>query len=348
MISRQLLNIAMLVEIGLLVLAVCLFFAHGLWLFFHERRLKRLTASARDSLAHLATRGTVNVEEIEALRRLPHDVQVIAFLEMSRHLSGAAKERLSFVAAQVGVVDRARKLCESKRWSRRLRGARILSRLDVVDPLVQRLLSDPHPAVRAQAAEWAAAQPSVTLISAMLKLLADPATQARFAVQNALLRMGAVVAGPLATFLERNSGRAAEAGLRVAESLAEPRFGPAALRLSRTSDVGVRIAAARLLGAVGEAGGAERLIELLEDDDSSVRAAAAQGLGRMQHWKAASLLASRLRDSAWRVRRAAGLALRSIGAPGVLFLRRALKEDDAFAADMAQQVLDLPAAAASA
>jgi HEAT repeat protein len=275
-------------------------------------------------------------------------VQVIAFLEMSRHVSGAAKERLSFVAAQVGVVDRARKLCESGRWSRRLRGARILSRLDVVDPLVQRLLSDPHPAVRAQAAEWAAAQPSVTVISAMLKLLADPATQARFAVQNALLRMGGVVAGPLATFLERNSGRAAEAGLRVAESLAEPSFGPAALRLSRTRDVGVRIAAAKLLGAVGEAAGAERLIELLGDDDSSVRAAAAQGLGRMQHWKAASLLASRLRDSAWRVRRAAGLALRSIGAPGVLFLRRALKGDDAFAADMAQQVLDLPAAAASA
>jgi HEAT repeat protein len=347
-ISRQLLNIAMFVELGLLVLAVILFFAHGLWLFFSERRIQRLTALGRDSLAHLATRGTVNLEEIEALRRLPHDVQVIAFLEMSRHLSGAAKERLSFVAGQVGVVDRARKLCDSNRWSRRLRGARILSRLDVVDPLVQRLLLDPHPAVRAQAAEWAGAQPSVTVISAMLKLLADPATQARFAVQNALLRMGAVVAGPLATFLERNSGRAAEAGLRVAESLAEPRFGAAALRLSRTSDVGVRIAAARLLGAVGDAGGAERLIELLEDDDPSVRAAAAQGLGRMQHWKAASLLASRLRDSAWRVRRAAGLALRSIGAPGALFLRRALKGDDAFAADMAQQVLDLPAAAASA
>jgi HEAT repeat protein len=182
----------------------------------------------------------------------------------------------------------------------------------------------------------------------MLVLLADPATQARFAVQNALLRMGGVVAGPLATFLEGHSGRAAEAGLRVAESLAEPSFGPAALRLSRAEDVGVRIAAARLLGAVGDAAGAERLIELLNDADSSVRAAAAQGLGRMQHWKAASLLASCLRDSAWRVRRAAGLALRSIGAPGTLFLRRALKGDDAFAADMAQQVLDLPAAAASA
>jgi HEAT repeat protein len=65
----------------------------------------------------------------------------------------------------------------------------------------------------------------------------------------------------------------------------------------------------------------------------------------MQHWQAASQLADRLRDQAWRVRRAAGLALRSIGAPGALFLRRALKGEDAFAADMAQQVIDLPQAA---
>src|SRR5258706_15351122 len=110
MISRQLLNIVMLVEIGLLVLAVCLFFAHGLWLFFYDRRLQKLTASAPDSLAHLATRGTVNVEEIEALRQLPHDAQVIAFLELSRHLRGAAKERLSFVARGAGVVDLAGRL----------------------------------------------------------------------------------------------------------------------------------------------------------------------------------------------------------------------------------------------
>lgn len=347
MISKQLLNIVMLVEIGLLALAVGVFFAHGFWLLLNQRRSRRLTDGARESLAHLVTRGTVNVDDIDALRQLPHDVQVIAFLEMSRNVTGAGKERLSFVARQVGLVDRAQKLCASRRWTRRLRGTRILSRLDVVDPLVQQLLSDPHPAVRAQAAEWAAAQPSVTVISAMLALLADPATQARFAVQDALLRMGGIVAGPLAMFLETHTGRAAEAGLRVAESLAEPSFGPAALRLSRVDDVGVRVAAAKLLGAVGGAAAAERLMELLDDADSGVKAAAAQSLGRMQHWQAAALLAYRLRDSAWKVRRAAGLALRSIGAPGVLFLRRTLKEDDAFAADMAQQVLDLPAAAAS-
>ena len=345
MVSENLLDVVMLIELGLLVLAVGLFFTHGLWLFVNERRLLKLTTVARASLARLVTTGHVNPEEIQSLRDLSHEVQVIAFLEISRNLGGTGKERLRFIAQQVGLLDRARKLCESGRWTRRLRGTRILSRMDVPDPLVQKLLADPHPAVRAQAAEWAAAQPSVPVISAMLLLLADQATQARFAVQNALLRMGGIVAGPLAGFLETHSGPAVEAGLRVAESLAEASFGPIAVTLSRSDDAAVRRAAAKLLGAIGDAAAAARLIEMLADEDSPVRAAAAQSLGRMEHWQAASKLAECLRDETWRVRRDAGLALRAIGAPGALFLRRALKGDDRFAADMAQQVLDLPTAA---
>ncbi len=335
-----------MVEIALLVFAVVVFFAHGLWLFVSQKRFLRDMTAARDSLTHLLTRGTINVEEIEALRRIPRDAQVAAFLEASRNLTGTGKERLRFVAREVALLDRARKLCESGRWTRRLRGARLLARMDVADPLVEKLLADPNPAVRAQAAEWAAAQPSPSVISIMLTMLADPATQARFAVQDALLRMGVTIADPLASFLETHSGLPAEAGLRVAEALAETRFLPAALRHSASEDVSVRCAAANLLGAIGGADSAARLTELLEDSDSLVRAAAAHGLGRMQHWPAASQLAGCLRDSAWRVRRDAGLALRALGAPGALFLRRALKGDDPFAADMSQQVLDLPAAAA--
>ena len=345
MVNRSLLDIVTMVEIALLVFAVVVFFAHGLWLFVSQKRFLRDMTAARDSLTHLLTRGTINVEEIEALRRIPRDAQVAAFLEASRNLTGTGKERLRFVAREVALLDRARKLCESGRWTRRLRGARLLARMDVADPLVEKLLADPNPAVRAQAAEWAAAQPSPSVISIMLTMLADPATQARFAVQDALLRMGVTIVDPLASFLETHSGLPAEAGLRVAEALAETRFLPAALRHSASEDVSVRCAAANLLGAIGGADSAARLTELLEDSDSLVRAAAAHGLGRMQHWPAASQLAGCLRDSAWRVRRDAGLALRALGAPGALFLRRALKGDDPFAADMSQQVLDLPAAA---
>jgi HEAT repeat protein len=345
-VNENLLNVVMLVEIGLLILAVGVFFTHGIWLFVTQKRTRRQMKAARESLAQLLTRGTINVEEIEALRLIPRDVQVMVFLEISRNLTGTGKERLRFVAREVSLLDRARKLCESKRWTRRLHGARLLARMDVADPIVEKLLADPNPAVRAQAAEWAAAQPSTSVISAMLKMLADPATQARFAVQDAMLRMGSIVAEPLAAFLETHSGLPAESGLRVAESLAETRFLPAALRHSASEDAGVRIAATSLLGAIGGAAPGERLTELLKDTDSRVRAMAAHGLGRMQHWQAASQLAETLRDRAWRVRRDAALALRAIGAPGALFLRRALKGEDAFAADMAQQILDLPATAA--
>lgn len=347
MIDTGLLNRVMFVEIALLALAVVIYFSHGLWLFLNQRRLRRSTETARESLARLVTRGTIIVEDIALLRQLRHDVQENVFLEISRSLTGTGKERLRFVAQEVSLLTRARTLCESKSWTRRLRGTRVLSRMDVADPMVVKLLADPHPAVRAQAAEWAAVQPSIPIISTMLTMLADPATQARFAVQDSLLRMGGIVAEPLAAFLETHSGLPAEAGLRVAEAVASTSFRPAAIRLSGSDDAGVRIAATNLLGAIGDAPSAERLTELLKDSDSRVRSAAARGLGRMQHWQAASQLAESLRDSAWHVRREAGLALRSIGAPGALFLRRALKSDDAFAADMAQLVLDLPEAAAA-
>jgi hypothetical protein len=345
-ISHHLLDIVMLAESGLIGLALGLYFLHGLWLLFNQRRRLAQTERARESMVRLVNSGVVDIGQIESLRKLPHSVQIKAFLEVARNVSGSGMERLRFVAQQVGVLDHARKLCESSRWTRRLRGARILSQMYVPDPLVLKLLVDRHPTLRAQAAEWAAAQPSVPVIAAMLRLLADPATQARFAVQTALLRMGSVAAGPLATFLERNSGLAAEAGLRVAESLAEPRFEHAALRLSRTDDIAIRTAAAKLLGAVGGADGAERLVELLGDQAFQVRAAAAQSLGRMRHWQAGSGLSERLADASWPVRRQAALALRAIGAPGILFLRRAVKGNDRFAADMAHQILDLPAAAA--
>jgi HEAT repeat protein len=344
-VDRNLLDVVMIVEIALLLLAVGFFFAHGVWLFVTQKQFLRDMTVARDSLTHLLTRGTINIEEINALRRIPRDAQVAAFLEASRNVTGTGKERLRFVAGEVALLDRARKLCESRLWTRRLRGARVLARMDVADPVIEKLLADPNPAVRAQAAEWAAAHPTPSIISIMLTMLADPATQARFAVQDALLRMGGTAADPLASFLETQAGLPAESGLRVAESLAEPRFLPAALRHSASEEVGVRTAAANLLGAIGGAAAAERLTELLADPDSLVRAAAAHGLGRMQHWPAASQLAECLRDSTWRVRRDAGLALRALGAPGALFLRRALKGNDPFAADMSQQVLDLPAAA---
>jgi hypothetical protein len=344
-IPDSIVNAIMIGEASLLLISLLLFFTHGGWFHFHRRSEERRIAAGRERLARLLIASTVEPDDVEALRALPRRVQIAVFLEIAMSMSGTGKERLRFLADEIGLLGRAKAFCQSRRWGRRLRGARILARLDISDPVVERLLRDPHPAVRAQAAEWGAAQPSLPVVLELLNMLADPATLARFAVQNALFRIGPMVVDPLARYLASHDGDPADAGLKVAEALAGPRFLVSGIRFSTSSDPVLRESAAALLGAIGDASGASRLVQMLSDSSSDVRAAAARGLGRMRYWQAATNLAAGLRDSSWRVRRESGMALRAVGAPGVLLLRRSLKGDDAFAADMAQLVLDLPATA---
>ena len=96
MVSQHLLDIIMLIEVLLLALAVSVYFVHGLWLKITARRTQKLSQTARESLARLVLRGHVNLEDIELLKLLPDDVQTMAFLEISRTLSGTGKERLRF------------------------------------------------------------------------------------------------------------------------------------------------------------------------------------------------------------------------------------------------------------
>jgi HEAT repeat protein len=114
------------------------------------------------------------------------------------------------------------------------------------------------------------------------------------------------------------------------------------LRLSEDPIASARALAAELLGALGGAESAARLEALLHDENAAARAAAATAVATLAHWRAAPALAALLRDPAWDVRRAAGLALRALGAPGAILLRRAKDDADPFASDMARQVLDLP------
>lgn len=346
MIDERLLEMVMWGEISLLALSVAVFFFHGLWLHFSDKRDARLTGAGRRALVRLLdAEGSLSLADIETLRALPRDVQTTVFLEISKNLTGGASEDLKRIAGLTGIFVRAREMCTSRRWTLRLRGARLLAQMEQSDSLVTRLLHDPHPAVRAQAAEWAAAHPTPEVFDDLLDLLADPETLYRFAVQDALLRIGRDATEPLTRYLENHSGHAAAAGLHLAAAMVEPAFIPAAMSHSRQGIPEVRAAAASLLGAVGGAEAASRLVELLEDADPEVRAAAASGLGRMRHWPAASRLTAMLGDSSWAPRRAAALALRAIGAPGVLLLRRAASSPIQRTSDIALLVLGMPAAA---
>ncbi|MBA3645247.1 MAG: HEAT repeat domain-containing protein [Gemmatimonadaceae bacterium] len=273
--------------------------------------------------------------------RLPRNVKATVFLEISKHLTGTAKGILKEAAETSGLVAGAFKWCESISWRRRLKGVRVLAQLEKADPLVRKLLHDRNAAVRAQAAEWAAANPVPGVIDDLLALLTLPDAVSEFAVQDSLLRMGPIIVEPLAQYLETNDGRHAEIGLVLAEPLAEPRFFPAARRAIEKGGRGERKAAARLLSAIGGAEAAALLVTKLADPDDEVRAEAARGLGRMRHWPAATHLSGMLADDSWNVRQEAAFALRTIGAPGILLLRRAARAGNR-GADIAQMVLDIP------
>jgi HEAT repeat protein len=276
------------------------------------------------------------------LARLSGTEQEEVLAPIAQSLTPEACEPIRSIAAEIGLLDRAMAWCRSPRWSTRLRGARLCSALCSGESAMVHLLRDRHPAVRAQAADGAARHATPDVVARLLEMIDDPDAFSRFAVQDALLRLGNDVVEPLAMFLESRDGPAIEPAIRVASATPHPRFLAAAIRHSGSDRPAVRVRAMNLLGSIGGSEVARLLVEHLEDGSSDVRAAALRALGRIGHWPRAPEMADRMRDTSWDVRRAAGLALRDLGSPGILMLRRMTSDANSFAADMAMQVLDLP------
>lgn len=203
------------------------------------------------------------------------------------------------------------------------------------------LFDDRHAEVRAQAAVWAADRSEPASIMGLLGLLADAEPLCRFSAQDALLRCGPPAVDPLAQKLATSHGVGLEAALEVAIGLADPCLLPAALALCREGQPRARALAAALAGSLGGAEAVSVLVGMLDDTDPGARAAAARSLSRLGQWQTAPAVALLLGDRHWMVRREAGEALRNLGGPGILLLRRALGDPDPFAQDMARHVLDV-------
>ncbi|HEU4455167.1 MAG TPA: HEAT repeat domain-containing protein [Longimicrobium sp.] len=326
------------------VFAACLIsiFGHGAWTMYFERWAAPRMERGRGVLAGVAVRPQVDSANLARLRELPRRLQVRLFTELVPSVAGSQRRQLTSLAGEIGLTAAAERLCGDSRWWRRLRGVRLLTALGGGEKAVTPLFRDRHPAVRAEAVEWAADHPSDEVIARLVPLLADPKSVGSWVLRDTLLRIGHPALPRLAEYLETHSGREAEAALDVAAGLPDPRLAAAAERLCRDPLPAVRARAASLAGAIGGDELVAVLGEMLGDADPFVRAAAAAALGRLGHWPAASSIARLLRDPAWVCRSQAALALRRLGSPGHLLLRRALDDADRFAADIARQVLDMP------
>jgi HEAT repeat protein len=321
-------------------------FAHAAWVAAYERRAVPKLEHGREVLAGLMVRPQVDRADLQRLRALPRRLQVRLFAELAPSIGGRQRRHLARLAEEIGLVSSAARRCGDRRWWRRLRAVRLLTSLGAGEDAVPPLFHDPHPAVRAEAAEWAGEHPRPEVVAQLVSLLETPEAVGSWVLRDSLLRMGPAAIPALAAYLEAHSGPQAEPALEVAAGLADARFAPAAERLCADPDPAVRARAAALAGALGGDVLVRVLEALLRDPDAGVRAAAASALGRLGHWPAAPELARMLRDPAWIVRSQSALAMRRLGSPGVLLLRRALDDADRFAADIARQVLDMPATTA--
>lgn len=340
MIPADTLRIVAVAELLLAVaLAVTLLIASS-WRARSDRRQTADMARGRPIMIATVTRD-LTASEVAALERLGRRTQVRLLAEIAPSLSGERRARLGAVAARLGIARSAEAACRSRRWWRRLQGARLLTLIGSGDEVMPALLGDRHPLVRAQAAEWASDHPTAATLRLLVALLDDPHRIARFAVQDTLLRVGHPAIGVLAEGLLSMSARGIEAGLAVASRVVDPRLVPIAATLAEHDADSVRAAAARALGAQGGDVAVQVLTRLIEDEDPRVRAAAAASLGRLEHWPSATRLLPLLSDPSWGVRRESALALRAMGAPGAVILRTALTSEDRFAADIAAQALAL-------
>jgi HEAT repeat protein len=215
--------------------------------------------------------------------------------------------------------------------------------LGAYDRIPVALVKDDHPLVRAEAVRRWTDRPAEG-IPHLLRLIDDPSPVGRFAVQDALLRMGGEVAEPLARYLEDPKSAGLEAGLEVAARLAHPSHHEVAQKLSLSASAGVRARAASLLGALGGEQGGARLLEMLSDPQPEVRQSVLKALGRLGEWPVAPQVAALLSDSDWHVRRAAALSLLCLGSAGQLFLSK-LSREEGEAGVMARYALSLPESA---
>jgi HEAT repeat protein len=307
-----------------------------------RRRFAPRIATARVAVRdHLAGRESTEAQRAE-LQALPTAIRIRLLADLGAALSGEGRERLTTLAVDLGLLAWAERACASRRWWRRLRGVRLLTLVGGGERFIPALLADADREVRAAAATWSADHPDPQTIGRLLELLGDGEPLVCFMAKNALLRMGPASVGPLAAHLSQVRGRELEGALEVAIGLAEPRLAAPARALVSDDSARVRSLAATLTAAVGGAQAVATVEGLVDDPAPAVRSAAVEGLGHLGHWPAGPAIAHALRDPAWEVRRQAALALRALGAPGLVLLRRALMDEDRYARDMARQLLDLP------
>lgn len=205
---------------------------------------------------------------------------------------------------------------------------------------MEKLLCDSSSSVRAATIESFGVDQIARFAPELFEALEDRSMSVRFVAQQALLRGDGRLVEPVREALPNLAPELIVRGLEVASNLGDPRLLEAVKVHAESEDPQVR----QLVAQATPFGVAEYefafFVALLSDEEPLVRVAAVEAVARVQAEWLAGRIGAALRDRSYEVRRAAGICLAQLGAIGLLVLRNTLEGDDAFARDMAQQVLD--------
>jgi hypothetical protein len=228
---------------------------------------------------------------------------------------------------------------QSRRWWERAAAARALGAVQDLSAFeaILRLVNDDHEEVRAAAVESLGVLQDTRALPVLTSLLAEPSRHQRARVIEALRRFGDAAVPAL---LDR-AAMAPQDRVGLAELLAHVRSARAVETLvswMSAEATEVRAAAMHALGAVGlDDRTFYYAVRSLGDEAPAVRGEAAWALGRTRREDAAPYL-DPLLDDEWAVAARAASALRHMGAPGTVALRRR-SGDHSQAGDLARQML---------
>jgi HEAT repeat protein len=317
--------------------------------FVHDRlddRVNRQLAASRPALASILLEDPATDAYGRAtatLGRLPTRVLLGMVESMALDLGDDGYARLRELVAATGVGRRIQRTARSRSWRRRTQAAHVAHLLPDADPCRLRLLDDPHPLVRARAAESLPPQDVVARASQLLEMLDDPTQTVRVAAQQALLRGDARIAAAVCEYLWSGARRGTSLALEIAANLPDPRYGPVLCSHAEDPDPTRRAMVARAIGAGVVLDGLPALEQLLDDPDADVRAAASGAVAALGGTELVGKLGFMITDPSWAVRREAARALDALGAAGEVVLRASLFDDDRYAREIARQILDISA-----
>ena len=274
----------------------------------------------------------------ERLAGLPRGLLLDMIQRLATDFSGDVDRRLRDLVLTAGLAHPIRSRLRSRSWRRRAQGAALGSLLPEGDPLRLSPLNDPHPTVRARAAESLEESDVVRCVDTLVDLLDDDVRAVRFAAQQAILRSDSRIVPALQRYLSSPDRPGIVWALEIAANLPDPRLASPIRDHMASSDPNRRAIATEAI--VPWLDDPQILIDRLHDADADVRATAARAAGMARAEQLATHVGRLLSDQAWDVRQQAGLALAAMGPAGLMTLRVHLQDPDLYARDMAALVLD--------